>query len=136
MPRRRPPGAGPGFRTSTALFVILLVLPSLVAAAQQQQPLQHAHHGSPREEAYVDAITPPKPRKPNQDRPGNASKRDTYTPLISHNDERAVATKVRFAPADPAVRAPPPVRNAAPSGGLTPKSARSLHDWEVQDFVL
>ncbi|KAF2015880.1 kinase-like protein, partial [Aaosphaeria arxii CBS 175.79] len=57
-----------------------------------------------------------------------------YTPLLSQN-ERAVATQVSSAPANAAVRAPPG-RNAAPSGGLTRQIARSIKDWEVEDFVL
>lgn len=135
MPRRRPPGAGPGLRSTTALLAILLVLPWIATAAQQQQSPDNPHKRSPNEEAYLDAFTPPKPRKAPKGRPGNASKRDPYTPLISQN-ERAVATKVSSAPADAAVRAPP-ARNAASSpGGLAAKSARSLQDWEVEDFVL
>ncbi|KAF2657371.1 kinase-like protein [Lophiostoma macrostomum CBS 122681] len=134
MPRRRPPGAGPGLRSTTALLAILLVLPWITTAAQQQQSPDNAHRKSPREEAYVDTITPQKASKPDIGRAGNASKRGLYTPLNSQN-ERAVATKVTSAPSQAGVRAPFS-RNAAPSGGLTPKSARSLQDWEVEDFVL
>lgn len=128
MPRGRPPGAGSGsgsgsgsgLRRTTALLTLFLVLPWISTAAQQQRP-------SPLD-AYVEPI-PPKARQPN---PNNASKRNTYTPLISQN-ERAVATKAS-APAHPAVRAPL-ARNAYPPGGLTPNQ-RSLEDWVVEDFVL
>ncbi|KAF1998027.1 hypothetical protein P154DRAFT_524344 [Amniculicola lignicola CBS 123094] len=132
MPRRRPPGAGPGL--STTLLAVLLVLPWISVAAQQQQPQHGAHRRSPREEAHVDTITPQQARKQGQNRLVNASRRDPYTPLLSQN-ERAVATTVSSAPAHSAVRAPP-ARNAAQSGGLTGPSARSLRDWEVEDFVL
>jgi serine/threonine-protein kinase/endoribonuclease IRE1 len=121
-------------RSTTALLAILLVLPWITTAAQQQQSSDNAHRKSPREEAYVDTITPQKASKPDLGRAGNASKRGLYTPLNSQN-ERAVATKVTSAPSHAGVRAPSS-RNAAPSGGLTPKSARSLQDWEVEDFVL
>lgn len=61
----------------------------------------------------------------------DAEKRHSYTPILAQN-ERAVA-KVSSAPAISAVRA----RHAAgaASGVLAP-SARSLLDWEVEDFVL
>lgn len=49
-------------------------------------------------------------------------------------NERAIAT---LAPAEsnPAVRAPPALSSDS-SGGLSRHSARSLRDWEVEDFVL
>jgi serine/threonine-protein kinase/endoribonuclease IRE1 len=139
MPRpRRPPGAGTAF-TYAFLFITALV------AAQQQQPLDNdvEHHSSPRIEARVDkahflaphhAHHPPNhDAKPSlKDTVGDAEKRRPYTPLLSQN-VRAVATKVPSAPAISAVRAHP-ARHAA-SGGLIP-SARSLQDWEVEDFVL
>ena len=116
MPRRRPPGAASGIRgtTTTAFLALLFVLPLIATAAQQQQSPDNAHRRSPREEVYIDTITPPKPRKANQGHLRNASKRDAYTPLISE-DARALATKVSTAPADAAVRAPS-TRDAAQGG--------------------
>jgi serine/threonine-protein kinase/endoribonuclease IRE1 len=125
MPRRRPPGVG-----TTTLIAALLVLPWLTTAAQQQQPPHHVERRPSPGGLYADTVLPAKPRKHTR----NASNRAEYTALNSQN-ERALATDVSSAPANPAVRAPP-VRNAAPSGGLQPKSARSLKDWEVEDFVL
>jgi serine/threonine-protein kinase/endoribonuclease IRE1 len=61
-----------------------------------------------------------------------ADRRQQYTPILAQN-ERAVATKVSSAPANIAVRARP--GTGAASGVLAP-SARSLQDWEVEDFVL
>ncbi|KAF2876496.1 hypothetical protein BDV95DRAFT_512752 [Massariosphaeria phaeospora] len=134
MPRRRPPGAGRGLNT-TALLAILLVLPWISTAAQQQQPVDTAADRSFREEARVDTLTPHKHGKPNsQGRTEHASKRQPDAPVIALN-ERAVATTVSSAPAHTAVRAPS-ARNAASSGALTAPSARSLQDWEVEDFVL
>ncbi|KAF2474738.1 uncharacterized protein BDR25DRAFT_255125 [Lindgomyces ingoldianus] len=134
MPRRRPPGAGPGL--STSLLLTLLVLPWVTStAAQQQQPPLNVNRRSPRQEARVDTIIPERPAQPDQGRPENATKRSRHTPIIAQN-ERAVATHISSAPAVSAVRAPP-TGNAAPSsGGLTRPSARSLKDWEVEDFVL
>jgi serine/threonine-protein kinase/endoribonuclease IRE1 len=130
MPRRRPPGAGPGI-----LFTILFVLPLITAAAQQQQSPDNAkpHRRAPPGEAYADVAS----KKARKNQPGHledAPKHNEYTPLNFQN-ERAVATEVSSAPALPAVRAPVS-RNAAPSGGLTAASARSLQDWEIEDFVL
>ncbi|KAE8871838.1 hypothetical protein PTNB73_03297 [Pyrenophora teres f. teres] len=139
MPRpRRPPGAGSAFTT-----LALLLLAGLVVA-QQQQPLENdVHKTSPRAQVHIEharIIPPPPPppvhhqRRPSQkDKLGDAAeKRRPYTPLLSQN-VRAVATKVPSAPAISAVGAHP-VRYAA-SGGLVP-GARSLRDWEVEDFVL
>jgi serine/threonine-protein kinase/endoribonuclease IRE1 len=132
MPRpRRPPGAGSALTTLALLFIVGLV------AAQQQQPLERELHNRspPRVEARVENahIIPPHHGKPHlKDTVGDADTRRPYTPILSQN-VRAVATKVPSAPAISAVRAHP-ARNAA-SGGLIP-SARSLHDWEVEDFVL
>lgn len=58
---------------------------------------------------------------------------DKYGRNENINDASAVAT---LAPA-PAVRAPPPRRPTTESAGLTPpQAARSLEDWEMEDFVL
>ncbi|KAJ4370712.1 bifunctional endoribonuclease/protein kinase ire1 [Neocucurbitaria cava] len=132
MPRpRRPPGAGPALT-----ILALLFLPSLLVAAQQQQPLgQHARSKSSRAEARVEDahLVPPHHQPSGQEGGvGVAAKRRPALSLLAH-DESAVATKVSSAPAITAVRAHPG-RNAA-SGALIP-SARSLHDWEVEDFVL
>lgn len=85
----------------------------------------------------VDTITPQRHSKVEQDRLGNSAKRSRHTPIISQN-ERAIAT-LPSAPAvsNAAVRAPPAGSAASPSGGLSSRPrARSLQDWEVEDFVL
>ncbi|KAG9196667.1 serine/threonine-protein kinase/endoribonuclease IRE1 [Alternaria panax] len=130
MPRpRRPPGAGSTL-TTLALLIITLV------AAQQQQPLdRHVGNTSPHADVHVQhahMARPPHGQPSLKDTVGDAPRRHAYTPLNDQN-VRAVATKVPSAPAISAVRAHP-ARYAA-SGGLIP-SARSLQDWEVEDFVL
>ncbi|CAG5184017.1 uncharacterized protein ALTATR162_LOCUS10868 [Alternaria atra] len=130
MPRpRRPPGAGSTL-TTLAFLIITLV------AAQQQHPLDHhVRNTSPHAEVHVEPahMIPPHHGQPSlKDTVGDAHRRHLYTPLNDQN-VRAVATKVPSAPAISAVRAHP-ARYAA-SGGLIP-SARSLQDWEVEDFVL
>jgi serine/threonine-protein kinase/endoribonuclease IRE1 len=125
-----------------ALRLTTLLL-TVLAAAQQQLPprdangLGHGHdrRSSPHENAAV---------RPNTLREaGELPLRvDTSTlgrgkqaPAIS-DPKRAVAT---LAPADlnPAVRAPSARSAAGPSGGLaSPPRARSLQDWEVENFVL
>ncbi|RMZ73921.1 serine threonine- kinase endoribonuclease ire1 [Pyrenophora seminiperda CCB06] len=137
MPRpRRPPGAGSALTTLAATLILLAGL----VVAQQQQPLEHdVHKTSPHTQVHVGharIIHPPvhHPQRPSQkDTLGDAAEqRRPYTPLLSQN-VRAVATKVPSAPAISAVRAHP-ARYAA-SGGLVP-GARSLRDWEVEDFFL
>jgi serine/threonine-protein kinase/endoribonuclease IRE1 len=137
MPRpRRPPGAGPALT-----FLALLLLPSLLVAAQQQQPLEHhARNKSPSAGARVEhaRIIPQQHRnhhpKPSQDGnvPDADERRHTYTPILAQN-ERAVATKASSAPALSAVRAR---TGAGAASGVLAPSARSLQDWEVEDFVL
>ncbi|KAL1616322.1 bifunctional endoribonuclease/protein kinase ire1 [Diplodia seriata] len=153
MPRRRPPGRTSAALSST-LIALLLVFP-FVASAQQQQP-GHQHHAvrnSPREEllrdtadhrpwssAHLDALSESAAPGSNQRNPSlsnnnNNNNRYRNVPFIPKN-ERAIAT---LAPADSefAVRAPPARSAAGPSGGLSSRHrARSLQDWEVEDFVL
>lgn len=114
MPRpRRPPGAGPALT-----LLALLLLPSILVAAQQQQPLE-------------DALVESAPAI-HQARGADVQRRRSLAPLVAQ-DKHAVATKVSPAPAITAVRAHP--GNNAASGALLP-SARSLQDWEIEDFVL
>jgi serine/threonine-protein kinase/endoribonuclease IRE1 len=50
-----------------------------------------------------------------------------------NNDASAIAT---LAPADRSAVAAPPARRSSASGLASPQIARSLEDWEVEDFVL
>jgi serine/threonine-protein kinase/endoribonuclease IRE1 len=136
MPRpRRPPGAGPALT-----ILALLLLPGILVAAQQQQPLEHhvRSNGSPSAGARVGVeharvISHHHNNKPSQDGSvSDADRRQHYTPILAQN-ERAVATKVSSAPAISAVRAR---HGAGAASGVLAPSARSLQDWEVEDFVL
>ncbi|OAX79936.1 IRE protein kinase [Emergomyces africanus] len=108
----------PGTRSFLPTSVALLLLPLL--AAQQQQPL-------------AQDVEPPQ-----------AYFRDTHVQshdelhslphLANSNDASAVAT-VALAASSPAVRAPPSRTNSN-AGPVPQLQARSLQDWEVEDFVL
>ncbi|KAI9701422.1 MAG: bifunctional endoribonuclease/protein kinase ire1 [Bogoriella megaspora] len=147
MLRPRPTGGGASAGLSTRrLFILLLTVNYnllAVAAAQQQHPQRDGRLDSPRENPLSDTVVPPHPPHPphtsqlRDDSLGNPQRRkntNTNTQVISNN-ERALAT---LAPAESqlAVRAPP-ARSTAAAGGLSPRRlARSLQDWEVEDFVL
>jgi len=134
MPRRRPPGAGTALRTSN-LFAILLVLPWISTAAQQQHPPDRAHSRSPLVEARLNTDVPPKHGKHSHQLDDSESEyKHSFAPNYAQN-VRAVATTVSSAPAVSAVRAPP-AGNAATSNNLERPRARSLQDWLVEDFVL
>ncbi|PGG99845.1 IRE protein kinase [Helicocarpus griseus UAMH5409] len=104
----------PGARSSLPTSVALLLIPLL--AAQQQQPLAH-----------------------NLEIP-KAYFRDTHAQshplpqLADSNDASAVAT-LALAGSGSAVRAPPAQTNSH-AGPVPQLQARSLQDWEVEDFVL
>ena len=123
MPRpRRPPGAG---LTLTTLLAIVILGPSFLAIAQQQQ--------QPPRSVLAQTIHPNHGKSTHsQESIGHAARHRPNSPVFAH-DESAIATHVSSAPAVSAVRAPT-VNNAA-TGALAP-SARSLQDWEVEDFVL
>lgn len=125
--------------TINPLRLSVLIL-SVLAAAQQQQPLRNdngkGYRSSPQENS---ALRPHTHLTPAQESPASISidpnykKRKDTLPQISKN-ERAVAT---FAPAElnTAVRDHPARSAAGPNRGLSNR-ARSLQDWEVTDFVL
>lgn len=123
MPRpRRPPGAG---LTLTTLLAIVILGPSILAVAQQQQ--------QPPRSVLAQTIHPNHGKSTHsQESAGHVARRRPHSPVFAQ-DESALATHVSSAPAVSAVRAPS-ATNAA-TGALAP-SARSLQDWEVEDFVL
>jgi len=139
MPRpRRPPGAGPALTR----ILTLLLLPSLLVAAQQQQPLEADARSKPPsagprvEQHTLNAAVHHRKNNNNNNQKGDLSdtekRRLAYATVLAEN-ERALATKLSPAPAISAVGAP--LGAGAASGVLDP-SARSLQDWEVEDFVL
>lgn len=112
----------PGTSTTLPASVALLLLP--VLAAQQQLPLGQAPgHPSVRN---VDAT--------------HAHFRNTHAPsypnhpIVKPDDASAVAT-LALAGSGPAVRAPPAQTHSLVNPALQ-LQARSLQDWEVEDFVL
>ncbi|KAK4997818.1 bifunctional endoribonuclease/protein kinase ire1 [Elasticomyces elasticus] len=129
MPRRRPPGT-PNALGLRETLLLLLVLPFLATAVQQQQPPQkirlRSQQSPPEGHSGLSGaqVERPQIRTTHQ---GNG--RDT---VINPTNERALAT---YAPAESAVRAPP-AKPSVPTGGLSRQSARNLQDWEVEDIIL
>ncbi|KAF2419030.1 kinase-like protein [Tothia fuscella] len=127
------------------LKLTTLLCLAFAAAAQQQHPQQHhQENGGYRSSPQENAALRPNTLKQAGDLPvrvdtSTYNKRNgKYTSSTSNNNKRAVAT---LAPADfakSAVHVPSAIRSAAgTSGGLTtPPRARSLQDWEVENFVL
>ncbi|KAI9843205.1 MAG: bifunctional endoribonuclease/protein kinase ire1 [Sclerophora amabilis] len=127
---RRPPGAA---RVAKRAVLALIFTVPLVLAAQQQQQQQDHDEASPQEEPPGDILSSLEPLRLEKRTFETAQKplKDT----VFSNDASAVAT---LAPAglDHAVRAPP-ARFSGKSAGLSsPLHARSLQDWEVEDFLL
>jgi serine/threonine-protein kinase/endoribonuclease IRE1 len=123
------------------LRITALLLFAFAAAQQQlpQDPLHNAYRSSPPENAALRPITLSSALTegavdPN---PGHQRRKNTIhtSSAFSSGNERAVAT---LAPAiEPAVRAPPAKPAAGPTRGLSSRPrARSLQDWEVENFVL
>ena len=133
MSRPRPPGAAAGLSTRGLLILLLTFNCNLlaVAAAQQQHPQRDGRLGSPWENPVSDTVVPPHASQLRE----SAQNRKNAQSHPTSNNERAIAT---LAPVDsqPAVRAPS-ARSTGATGGLsTRRPARSLQDWEVEDFVL
>ena len=115
-----------------SVALLLAVLPVLVAPQQrQEQPIlnsspqsQSHHYGRP--SGSVSAPILP----PTTDPPSEAIN------VKKSTDASALAT-LALAGSGRAVRAPPAHVSSSPSAGLAPPlHARSLQDWEVEDFVL
>ena len=134
---RRSPGAA---RLLTATLVVALcILPLVLAAQQQQQHRQQEqqrrqlHEASPQEALRADAVPSGEPlglRSPKVDKARKHLK-DT----IVSGAASAIATLSRASLED-AVREPPARSTSRPGGLSSPRDARSLQDWEVEDFVL
>ncbi|KAL4993757.1 hypothetical protein BDV10DRAFT_178269 [Aspergillus recurvatus] len=119
----------PGARSTLPASVALLLLPVLVAPQQlQEQP----HH----DVAVPSAVSVP--LRPTAHVPANANANASPSALnVKSNDASALAT-LALAGSGRAVRAPPAqASSSSASAGLAPQlHARSLQDWEVEDFVL
>jgi serine/threonine-protein kinase/endoribonuclease IRE1 len=149
MPRRRPPREGHvgnnyNLIRLAAFGLLCISWVGLVDAQQQQQrSAVRQRHESPHESLEPESSLPTieATKIPHQivETPLTSQQRrkntihNTNNSQIIKNDASAIAT---LAPADTAVAAPP-ARLSSPSAGLSsPHSARSLEDWEVEDFVL
>lgn len=110
----------PGARSTLPASVALLLLPVLVAPQQL-----HEHHDAPSAVSVPIGPTGHVPAYPSSPSALN----------VKSNDASALAT-LALAGSGRAVRAPPSQSSSA-SAGLAPQlHARSLQDWEVEDFVL
>ncbi|KAJ5239355.1 hypothetical protein N7468_003974 [Penicillium chermesinum] len=112
----------PGARSSLPASVALLLLPALVAPQQHPDP----HDSAPQISVPLDG-------------PGYRSSRTASVavpPVVKSNDASALAT-LALAGTGRAVRAPPTQASSSSAAGLASQlHARSLQDWEVEDFVL
>ena len=141
MPRRRPPREGPVVNNLLRLAAAILFIPWLVEAQQQQRPVVQQRRQSPHEGLDPEVLHTLEATKIPQplETPLTPDRRKK-TLSVDHNkrhiknDASAIAT---LAPADSAVAAPPARRSSGTTAGLSsPQIARSLEDWEVEDFVL
>ena len=120
----------------SALTLSLLILPFLVAAQQlpQQQNRQspHEHHAI---DHHTDTGTSNSRDEKTFETTNYKHSQDT---ILNQRKASAVATNpLALAGEDRAMRAVQPARGSGKSAGLTtPLNARSLQDWEVEDFVL
>jgi serine/threonine-protein kinase/endoribonuclease IRE1 len=141
MPRRRPPREGPVVNNLIRLAAAVFFIPWLVEAQQQQRPVVQQRHQSPHEGLDPDVLHTLEATKiPHQLETPLTPDRRKKTLSVDHNkrhiknDASAIAT---LAPADSAVAAPPSRWSSGATAGLSsPQIARSLEDWEVEDFVL
>ncbi|CZS94311.1 related to IRE1-protein kinase [Rhynchosporium agropyri] len=141
MPRRRPPRDG--HVNNFILLAAILFLPWLVDAQQQHRPAvqrnESPHEGHNKIEVTTRPRTVETPatygRRKNTLTPVQASiNNDNINKKKTTNDASAIAT---LAPAESAVAAPPTRHPDHSTVGLgSPHIARSLEDWEVEDFVL
>lgn len=145
MPRR-PPAEGT-VTNKLILAVVILLLPWLIDAQQQQQNQARSlreHYNPPREGVNPDSIatlkatTLGKQGQRVETPVSTGPTKNTQGAIVKNKDiENDASAIAAFAPAGSAVRAPSARRSGIESNaGLTPQSARSLEDWEVEDFVL
>ena len=131
---RRPPGHA---RTVvSALAVSLLILPLLLASQQlPQQQHRKSPHEHPAIDHYTHAASSGTQDESRLETTGYKHLKDT---TLNQRKASAVSTNpLALAGENRAVRAVQPARGSGKSAGLTtPLNARSLQDWQVEDFVL
>ena len=121
----------------SVLAASLAVSPLLVISQKHEQQY---HHNSPHEhQPLAEHPTGSEHSEIYRDRSHLDSRDYKHLKDIALHPERADAVATTRAPAgsDHTVRAPQPFRGSGKYAGIsTPQSARSLQDWEVEDFVL
>jgi serine/threonine-protein kinase/endoribonuclease IRE1 len=137
----------PGRRTTTALpaSVALLLLPSLLLTAPQQLSLAHGldSQNHDRTVSSSASLAPGPTGHSILEESPNSYFRHTYPhapPDVKKgnpdNDVSALATLALAGSDGRAVRAPPAQPSSPTTGLVSQLQARSLQDWEVEDFVL
>lgn len=138
MPRRRPRD-GPVVNNLVYLAAAILFLPWLVNAQQQQRPAVRQRQKSPHEGLDREVSNTVEATKilPQLETPFSNERRKKTLNNIIKNDVSAIETLAPVNQLDSAVAAPPASRSSIISAGLTsPRIARDIADWEVDDFVL
>ncbi|KUJ22869.1 uncharacterized protein LY89DRAFT_312690 [Mollisia scopiformis] len=132
MPRRRPPREGHVVNNFFLFAAAILLLPWLVEAQQQQRPAVQQRHESPHESNVLEVT-----KIPPLETPLTHNRRKNTLSVRNNNIVKKDVAIETLAPAETAVAAPPARLSSIRSAGLTsPHIARSLEDWEVEDFVL
>ncbi|KAE8441159.1 hypothetical protein EG329_005815 [Mollisiaceae sp. DMI_Dod_QoI] len=134
MPRRRPPREGHVVNNFILFAAAIFLLPWLVEAQQQQRPAVQQRQESPHESNILEVTKIPPIETPLT----HGRRKNTLSVSRNNNINKNDASATSYALAEnSAVAAPPARRSSIHSAGLTsPQSARSLEDWEVEDFVL
>ncbi|KAL9597417.1 MAG: hypothetical protein Q9219_005170 [cf. Caloplaca sp. 3 TL-2023] len=126
--------AGAGRMAMSALTATLIILPAL-AVSSQHHSHQKAHEAGPlsRQHSSSDKSI----RNQHRDLSDNLRYTNLKDTLSNPEQASAIATTVAPAGHDRVVRAVHPARGSGSSAGISsPHIARSLQDWEVEDFVL
>lgn len=117
---------------------VIALLPLIAVTAQQQQHTarhtQHHHYHQPSQQQVLLGGL----RNPSAQHFRDTNIETTHSNIIASSDASAIATlaPARGHKAAPAVGAPP-ARRTSPEGVINSQlNARSLQDWEVEDFVL
>ena len=114
---------------NTAIVALLFIL-QITAAGQHDHHQQHDH----RKVGIIPSVDPLQSSKAERDLD---TPHRSFKDTVITNDASAIATLAPTSLHDPVVRAPPARLKTSKSAGLSSLlNARSLQDWEVEDFVL
>ncbi|KAL8808729.1 MAG: hypothetical protein Q9200_004080 [Gallowayella weberi] len=121
----------------SALTATLLVLPVFTTASSQHDQLHRklSHEAGPPRHRHEPSRQVPVHQ--HQHLPDHSKHKHLREILPTPEKASAIATTVAPAGDDRAVRAARPARGSGSSAGISsPHIARSLQDWEVEDFIL